>query len=165
MKIPASRRAAVRQFERFDEITALVWLYAMLNQIAALFPGNTEDFPVQAILNCYQHLNPAAQQKMRDQIMVLLWNWKQSTDDTWGKSASRALLSLIEELPVPDAKSVLQDLVESNRFSQMPSLQPAVLRAIVPLSTADDIDFWQKTRARFGDYTRIVDQALKKIMP
>ena len=162
-EIPESYKPGVNQIEGMNEPALLAWLEAELREQTHILAGKAEDYPVQAIVNHYAHLSMPAKQRVEHALQTLVLEWRKDLDG-WPEEAVRALLSLVAELRVEDAKSKLFPLVsDTTAWDRIGRLQPAVLRALATLSLNADRSFWGKIPKLHPEFAGMAFQVLTKI--
>lgn len=163
--IPDSYEAGILYIEHLNMPAFREWLEAELRDKIHILAGQTDDYPVQAILNHHPYLSALAQKLLSDTLDELILAWKAQPTD-WPDSAVRSLLSLAAELRVADSKSKLQSLVESGGLANInPGLHAAVLRAIATLSSNNDHAFWFGLPRRHPEFAGLAFQVLARIAP
>jgi hypothetical protein len=164
-QIPEHYLRSVGHIESLDLDGMRVWLSDELREVNHFFIGrDSEDLPVQAILNHVPYLSERARGFLQATIEGLVVDWTKSPAIE-KPSAVRFLLDLAAEIPVKRTKESLQKMVVVNHgFESIPvDLQAPALRTIATLSDESDVLFWVNVSGRHPKFAGMAFQVLLKI--
>lgn len=166
---PESYRGGIAFIEAMSANSMLLWLFAELFEREGechRLAGSVSqmDYPVQAILNHYTYLSNHTQLLMVETFEEIARRWALVPTE-WPEEATAALLSLVGELPVLQAKSsVLQPLAKSKDFNGFSRLLKAlILSSIAQLSTRKDYDFWKLIAEKHSEFGGMAFQVLWRL--
>jgi hypothetical protein len=164
-KIPSGYEKGVDYIEGLTVAAMRAWLKSELYGENHVLAGQADDFPVQAIVNHYKYLTMPAQNRMCDALVFNVTNWSKGPD-RWPEPAAIALLNIVAELRVYNAKLKLESFVKSALFFQATvAIRPVVIRAIATLSSNNDRTFWNEIPLLYGDFAGMAFQVLTRIAP
>lgn len=164
-RIPESYLSGIQRIEGLDKGAMREWLAAEIQGKSRMLAGQTDDYPVQAIVNHNPYLSLKAQKRVADAIEELILDWKEEPE-SWSDSDLRALLNLAAELRVADVKLKLVSLIESGGLAQIKTgLHAPIFRAIATLSSNVDYKFWFRVPQTYPAFVGMAFQVLARIAP